>query len=127
MQNTISSLTPFKISLTLILSSSFTFSILIYSKFVHCSNIDSILVTKVISKLDKFKDVNELQSSNILSIDFTFSVLKLDKSSDSRLVQLTNIELISMTAIVLKFVKSNDSSAQKQNILFIFITFEVSK
>ena len=45
-------------------------------------NIDFILVTLAVLKLDKFNEVRERQLENIDSILVTFSVLKFDKSNE---------------------------------------------
>ena len=51
-------------------------------KFEQEENIAFIFVTNDVSKLDIFKNFNEVQLANIKDIKVTFDVLKFDKSND---------------------------------------------
>jgi hypothetical protein len=66
------------------------------SKFVQFENILFIQVTCEVSKLLKFKEVNDLQFKNIEPISKTLDVSNDDKSTDSNDSHSLNIEYKSM-------------------------------
>ena len=91
------------------------------------SNIDFILVTDKVLKLDKFKYVKEEQSLNIDSIFITLIVLKLDTSKFFNNKQLLNIKAILITLCVSKLKSMLYKDLQSLNIYSIKNTWEVSK
>jgi hypothetical protein len=60
-------------------------------KELHSLNIELKEFTILVSKLSIINSFKLLQPENILAILLTFLVLKFDKSKDIKLVQLSNI------------------------------------
>ena len=71
-------------------------------------NIEGMLVTLDVSKLDTSSDVKDSQPLNIEDILVTLDVSKLDTSSDVKELQYPNIEYILVTLDVSKLDTSSD-------------------
>ena len=111
---------PEKVLIALIVLYSVEFPKFIYSNFMQFKNISSTEVTSFISKLDKSREIKDLQS---LNIEFKLGICpisKLDKSNEVNDSHPSNNPNILYEEVVSKLDKLRDSKeVQPLNIFSI--------